>query len=146
MVHFTGRGGLVAAAGPPAVLVPQDHRAADRGRDLGGVADVQRQAGPGQPGIQQPGPQEAREPAGTGDQVDGLFDDRLLYGVARSIRRATPSHREDHRELHPRARGDFALPVKENRDTSPRRTHRHRRSQPDGPGAPRTARSPSSDP
>jgi hypothetical protein len=75
MVHIAGRGGLVAAAGPPAVLVPQDHRAADRGRDLGGVADVQRQRRAGQPGAEQPGAQERGQPAGAGDQVDGRADD-----------------------------------------------------------------------
>jgi Beta-lactamase len=45
MVHLTGRGGLVTAAGPAAVLIAQDDRAADRGGDIGGAADVQRQAG-----------------------------------------------------------------------------------------------------
>ena len=63
MVHLARRGRLVAA-GPAAVLVPQDHRAADRGGDLGAVPDVQRQAGPGQPGAQLPGTQEGRQPAG----------------------------------------------------------------------------------
>ena len=41
------------------------------------MAHVQRQGRSSQPGIQQPGPQEAREPAGTGDQVDGLADDGM---------------------------------------------------------------------
>jgi hypothetical protein len=53
------------SAGPAAVLVPQDHRAADRGRDLGAVPDVQRQAGSGQPGAELPGAQEAGQPAST---------------------------------------------------------------------------------
>jgi hypothetical protein len=78
VVHLAGGGGLVAAAGPAAMLVPQDHRAADRGGDLRGVPDVQRQGRPGQPGAQQPGPQERRQPAGAGDQVDRFFDDHLL--------------------------------------------------------------------
>jgi hypothetical protein len=66
------------SAGPPAVLVPQDHRPADRGGDISGVPDIQRHAGPSQASAEQPGPQEAREPAGARDQVDGLADDRLL--------------------------------------------------------------------
>ena len=45
MVHLTGRGGLVTAARPAAVLIAEDDRAADRGGDVGGVADIQRQAG-----------------------------------------------------------------------------------------------------
>jgi hypothetical protein len=61
-----------AAAGPPALLVTQDRRPADRGGDLGAVPDIQRQAGPGQPGAELPGPQEAGQATGTGDQVDGL--------------------------------------------------------------------------
>jgi hypothetical protein len=83
MVHLTRRGGLVAAAGPAAVLVPQDHRPADRGGDLRGVPDVQRQAGAGQPGAQQPGPQERRQPAGAGNQIDRFADD----GVAEHLQR-----------------------------------------------------------
>src|SRR5215469_7383555 len=86
MMYLTGRGGLVAAAGPPAVLVPQDHRAADRGRDLRAVPDVQRQRRPGQPGAEQTGAQERGQPVGAGDQVDGLADDRVpehLQGLRR---------------------------------------------------------------
>jgi hypothetical protein len=78
VVDLAGGGGLVAAAGPPAVLVPQDHRAADCGGDFGAVPDVQRQARPGQAGAELPGAQEGGQPAGTEDQVDGLLDDRLL--------------------------------------------------------------------
>jgi sugar phosphate isomerase/epimerase len=93
MVDLAGRGRLVAAAGPPAMLVPQDHRAADRGGDLGAVPDVQRQAGPGQAGAELPGAQEAGQPAGTGDQVDGLADDGVaehLQGLRRGRPRAGP--------------------------------------------------------
>jgi hypothetical protein len=75
------------SAGPPAVLVPQDHRPADRGGDLGAVPDVQRQAGPGQPGAELPGAQERGQPAGAGDQVDGLADRSLnayRYGTSTS--------------------------------------------------------------
>jgi len=78
MVHLAGRGGLAAAAGPPAVPVPDDDGVADPGRDVLAVADVQRQAGPGQPGAELPGAQEAGQPARAGQQVGGLADDRLL--------------------------------------------------------------------
>jgi len=78
VVHLAGCGGLVAAAGPAAMLVAQDDRAADGGGDLGAVADVQRQAGSGQPGAELTGAQEAGQAAGAGDQVDGLPRDRLL--------------------------------------------------------------------
>jgi peptide/nickel transport system substrate-binding protein len=40
VMDLAGRGGLVAAAGPTAVLVAQDDRAADRGRDLVAGPDV----------------------------------------------------------------------------------------------------------
>src|SRR5580692_5821538 len=46
------------AVGPAAVLVPQDDRAADRGGDLRAAPDIQREAGPGQPGAEQAGAQE----------------------------------------------------------------------------------------
>ena len=91
MMHLTRRGGLVAAAGPPAVLVAQDDRAADRGRDLGAVPDVQGQRRPGQPGAEQPGPQERGQPARAGHQVHGLADDRVpeyLQGLRRGWPRA----------------------------------------------------------
>jgi hypothetical protein len=77
------------SADPPAVLVPQDHRAADRGGDLRAAADVQRQAGPGQAGAELAGPQEAGQAAGARTQVDGLADDRVaehLQGLRRGGR------------------------------------------------------------
>ena len=74
-------GGLVALAGPLAVLVPQDDRVADRGRDGLAEADVQRQARPAQPGAELPAPQEGRQAARTGEQVDGFADDGLLQGL-----------------------------------------------------------------
>src|SRR5579871_972732 len=77
VVDFAGLGGLVAASGPPAPLVAQDDRVADSGRDRLGVADIQRQARPRQPGTQLPGAQEARQAARAGQQVGGLADDRL---------------------------------------------------------------------
>ena len=91
MVHFTRCGGLVAAAGPAAVLVPQDHRAADGGGDLGAAADVQGKGRPGQPRAELPGPQERGQAAGAGDQVDGLADDGVtehLQGLRRGRPRA----------------------------------------------------------
>ena len=78
VVHLAGPGGLGAAAGPLAVPVPQQHRVADARRDGLGVPDVQRQARPGQADAELPAPQERREPARAGQQVDGLADHRLL--------------------------------------------------------------------
>src|SRR6202041_4147698 len=66
VVHLARGGGLGAAAGPAAVLVPEHHRVADPGRDRAGVPDVQRQAPAGQPRAQLAGAQEAGQPAGTG--------------------------------------------------------------------------------
>ena len=65
VVDLARRRGLVAAAGPPAVLVAQDDRVANAGRDGLGVADVQRQAGAAQPHAQLAAAQEAGEAAGT---------------------------------------------------------------------------------
>src|SRR5712691_9430000 len=88
VVHLTACGRLVAAAGEPAVLVPQDDGAADRGRDVAADPHVQRQARPAQPHAQLPAPQEARQPARARYQVDRLANDRLLEGFpgARVIR------------------------------------------------------------
>jgi hypothetical protein len=49
VVDLARLGGLVAPARPLAVLIPQGDRVADPRRDRLGVADVQRQARPGQP-------------------------------------------------------------------------------------------------
>src|SRR6476620_11845637 len=54
VVHLASRGRLVAPAGPPAALVPQQHRVADSGRDVLAIPDVQRQAGTGETGPQLP--------------------------------------------------------------------------------------------
>src|SRR5712675_2377638 len=78
MVHLTRRRGLVTATSPLAVPVPHDHRVADGGRNGLAEADVQRQARPGQPRAELPPPQERRQPAGAGQQIDGLADDGLL--------------------------------------------------------------------
>src|SRR5579859_6680332 len=78
VVHLTCGGGLGAAAGPLAVLVAQDHRGADPGRDGVGVADVERQARPRQPGTELLPAQEAGQAAGPGDQVHGFADDLPL--------------------------------------------------------------------
>ena len=45
-------GGLVAAAGEPAVLVPFEDGLPDAGRDVFADPHVQRQARPGQPGAE----------------------------------------------------------------------------------------------
>jgi len=78
MVHLAGGGGLVAAAGPAAVLVAQDDGVPDRGRDVPGDPDVQRQARPGQPGAELPAAQERGQPARTRDQIHRLTSDHLL--------------------------------------------------------------------
>src|SRR6266571_3284071 len=83
VMHLAGGGGLVAAAGEPAALVPQDDGAADRGRDVAADADVQRQARPAQPGAELPAAQERRQPARTRYEGDGLADDGLLESVPR---------------------------------------------------------------
>jgi hypothetical protein len=57
---------LVAAAGEPAVLIAQYHRPPDRGWDVGGHPDVQRQARPAQTCPQLSAPQEARQAARAG--------------------------------------------------------------------------------
>src|SRR5262245_55014961 len=69
VVDFAGGGGLVAAARPAAVPVAHDDGVPDAGRDGGAGADVQRQAGPGEPGAELPAAQERRQPAGAGEQV-----------------------------------------------------------------------------
>ncbi len=50
VVDFTCGGGLPAATGPLAVLVPEPHRVPDPGRDVLTEPDVQRQARPTEPG------------------------------------------------------------------------------------------------
>src|SRR5689334_9045308 len=61
VVDLARLGGLVAPAGPLAVLIPQQYRVADPRRDRLGIPDVQRQARPAQPRAELPPPQEARE-------------------------------------------------------------------------------------
>src|SRR5262249_18621718 len=68
VVDFAAGGGLVAAGGELAVLVPLDDRPADRGGDAGGDADVEREAAAGQPGAELLTAQEGRQPAGAGQQ------------------------------------------------------------------------------
>ena len=72
VVDLARRRGLMTALGPPAPLIPQDHRVADPGRDRAGVPDVERQARPGQQGAQLPGPQERREAARTDSRSAAL--------------------------------------------------------------------------
>src|ERR1019366_3626676 len=69
VVDLAGRGGLVAAAGPLAVVVPGPDRIADRGRDVLAIADVQRQARPGQPRPELFPAQERGEADGAGGAV-----------------------------------------------------------------------------
>ena len=60
------------------MLIPQDHRPADRGRDVAGHPHIKWQAGAAQAGAELPAAQERGEPARTGQQADGLFDNRLF--------------------------------------------------------------------
>ena len=90
VVHLASRGRLVALAGPPAALVPQQYRVADPGRDVLAVPDVQRQAGTGEAGPQLSAAQEARQPAGAREEVDGLADDGLLDRGPGRVPRAVP--------------------------------------------------------
>jgi hypothetical protein len=78
VVDLAGGGGLGAAAGPPAVRIAQGDGVADGGGDGVAVADVQGQARPGQAGAELLAAQERREPAGAGQQLDGLADDGPL--------------------------------------------------------------------
>src|ERR1700722_3671554 len=64
VVDLAGRGGLVAAVGEPAVLVPRGHRGADRGGDVPADPDVQRQAGAAEPSAELLAAQERGQPAG----------------------------------------------------------------------------------
>src|SRR5512146_2039488 len=77
-MDVTGGGGLVAAAGPLAVLVPQPDRVPDARGDGVGVADVQRQARSAQHRLELLAAQERGESAWAGQQLDGLADDGLL--------------------------------------------------------------------
>src|ERR1035441_5196031 len=75
-------GGLVAAAGPLAELVPQLDRVADRGRDIIAVPDIQGKARAGQAGAELLAAQEAGQPAWARDQGDSLADDGALESLA----------------------------------------------------------------
>src|SRR5690348_6300639 len=84
--------GLPAAAGPFAVLTAEADRVADTRRDGLAVADVQRQAGAAEPRVELLTAEERRDPAGSGQQLDRLADDRLhqgLPGPVRAVRRTS---------------------------------------------------------
>jgi hypothetical protein len=66
VVDLAGAGRLGAAAGPPAVPVPQGDGVPDRGRDGVAVPDVEGEAGPGEAGAELLAAQEGRESAGAG--------------------------------------------------------------------------------
>jgi hypothetical protein len=95
VVDLAGRGGLVAAAGPLAELVPQLDRVADRGRDVVAVPDIQGQARAGQAGAELLAAQEAGQPAGARDQGDGLADDEPFEGLAAEPGRGGQQDLED---------------------------------------------------
>src|SRR6185437_9704718 len=88
--------GLPAAAGPFAVLTAEADRVADTRRDGLAVADVQRQAGAAEPGVELLTAEERRDPAGSGQQLDRLADDRLhqgLPGPVSAVRRTSSGGR-----------------------------------------------------
>src|SRR5580692_5856634 len=66
VVGFAGRGGLVAAAGVLACLIPQRHQAPQMQRDVVGLPDVEREGGPGQGLAEQVAAQERRGATGAG--------------------------------------------------------------------------------
>ena len=77
VVHLAAAGRLAAPAGPLAMLVAQDDRGPDGGRDRAADPHVQRHRRPGQPAIELLSPQERGQPARPGQEVDGLADDRV---------------------------------------------------------------------
>src|ERR1035437_4815464 len=97
VVDLTRRGGLVAAAGPLAELVPQLDRVADRGRDIVAVPDIQGQARAGQAGAELLAAQEAGQPAWARDQGDSLADDGAFESLAAEPGRGGQQDLEDRR-------------------------------------------------
>src|SRR5580700_453453 len=79
VVGFAGRGGLVAAAGVLACLIPEGDQAAQMEGDVVGLADIQRQGGPGEGLAEQVAAQERRGAAGAGDDLQDLAQDLLLH-------------------------------------------------------------------
>jgi hypothetical protein len=77
MVHIAGRRALVATAGPGALLVPQDDRAADRLGDVLAVADVDRHALGVERGAQQAGAQHRGQRSRAGQEVDRQLGQRV---------------------------------------------------------------------
>src|SRR6185437_6549764 len=71
MVHVASGGGLVTASRPGAVLIAEDDGAAQVGRDVLGLADVQGKALGGPGGAGQAGAQVGGEAAGAGHGVGG---------------------------------------------------------------------------
>ena len=67
------------------MLIPQDHRAADRGRDAAGHPHIQREAGAAEPGAELPAAQEARQPARPGQKAHRLADNRLFCQKISSV-------------------------------------------------------------
>ncbi len=88
VVGFAGGGGLVAAAGVGAALVPQGGQAAEGDRDIVGLADVQRQRGAAEALAEEVAAQEGGDPAGAGDDLDDPGQDLLLQpGQRLGVRR-----------------------------------------------------------
>ena len=78
------------------MLVAQDDRVADRGRDGLAVPDVQRQARPAKPRAELPAAQERRQPARTRQQVG-----RLAHGCFTAYCWHEYQHAAPHRGAHP---------------------------------------------
>src|SRR6185437_28849 len=106
VVHLAGAGGLVAAAGPLAVPVRQQHRVADPRRDRLGVPDIQRQARPAQPHPQLPPPQERRQPPGPETRSTALPITACSSAAQAASR--VPSRRRASSSTHSRTRSSSA--------------------------------------
>src|SRR5580704_2006325 len=79
VVGLAGRGGLVAAAGELACLVPQGDQAPQVEGDVVGLADVEGEGGAGQGLAEQVPAQEGGGAAGAGDDLQDLAEDLVLH-------------------------------------------------------------------
>src|SRR5215471_12890457 len=80
VVWLAPAGGLVASAGPLAVLVAEDDGAAQVTGDVVGVPDVQDEAGAGERPAEEAGAQEPGEAAGAGQGADGQGEQGAFQG------------------------------------------------------------------
>ncbi len=97
VVDVAGAGGAVAAAGPGAVLVPEDDGAADGRGDGVGPPDVEG-LGRGIPGLVEQAPaQDGGDPGGAGHEVDRQPGDRVPQCPPRFRRRERGQWRDQRR-------------------------------------------------